>query len=94
MERNWEMLKLGPNYNLIKKSTWDTLQRYVEQRIPTGGFLYAVLTNDLFEAMGKADEKNRVALHQICMLVYNELPSVCWRTHEKVEEWLNGEERV
>ena len=73
----------------IKKSTLDSLKRYVENRIPTGDFLYAVLTNDLMEAMGRADNENREALFEICGYVYNEMPSTCHGSPEKVAKWLS-----
>ncbi len=74
-------------YN-IPQNTKESLDRYVNDRIPTGSFLYAVLTNDLFEATGRADSSNEVALFQICQYIYNELPSGCWGGPERVKEWL------
>ncbi len=74
----------------IPQSTLESLERYVNDRIPTGGFLYAVLTNDLFEAVGRADEFNRAALFEICNYIYNMIPSDCWGNSEKVKNWLKG----
>ncbi len=74
-------------YN-IPQNTKEGLDRYVNDRIPTGSFLYAVLTNDLFEATGRADNNNKGALFQICQYIYNELPSGCWGSPEIVKEWL------
>lgn len=68
-----------------------SLDRYVKEKIPTGGFLYAVLTNDLFEAVGRADIQNRHALFEICRYIYNELPLGCWGSVEKVSNWLGKE---
>lgn len=39
-----------------------------------GHFLRAVLDNDLFEAFGRADQKNELALHNIVMWLYNVAP--------------------
>ena len=36
--------------------TKEALDRYVNDRIPTGGFLHAVLTDRLFDAVGRADK--------------------------------------
>jgi len=68
------------------------LRRYVDDRCPTGDFLYAVLSNDLFEAMGRADENNRAALFDICKYIWNELPSICWGSPEKVRAWFGRTE--
>lgn len=66
------------------------LNRYAQMRCPVGGFLTALLSNDLKEACGRADDDN---LHNIPALVaycYNELPSPCWGSPEKVANWLNA----
>ena len=65
-----------------------TLARYVDHKIHCGGFLTAVLENDLMTAVGRADTQNVVRLHEICQYVYCELPSNCWGSREKVQEWL------
>jgi len=75
------------NYN-IPKHTYEALKKYVEQKIPTGGFLFAILTNNLFEAASKADIKNTNKLFDICNFIYNEIPSDCWGTKDKVENWI------
>jgi len=67
----------------------ESLGRYVEHRIPTGSFLQAVLENDLMGAMGQADETSRENLFSICLLVYNEIPSNCHGSPEKVTAWLS-----
>lgn len=55
----------------------DTLIRYIEKGIPTGGFLEAVLSNDLFEAMARADDFNRHQIFEIVSWIYNYAPSSC-----------------
>lgn len=78
---------MSKHYGIIPQITMDALDRYVHQGIPTGGFLYAVLTNDLFEAMGRADQNNRAVLFEICQYIYNLVPSGAWGTPEKVKAW-------
>jgi len=71
----------------IPQRTLDSLDRYVRHHVPTGGFLLAVLTNDLFGAVGNADSENLAALPEICRYVYNELPSESWGNKTKVWAW-------
>ena len=78
------------DYQQIKQSTLDSLKRYVEQGIPTGGFLEAVLSNNLMEACGRADEENAATLFQICAYIYNELPAPCHGSPAKVSAWLKA----
>ena len=67
-----------------------SLDRYVEDRIATGGFLHAVLTNDLFGAMERADEFNRDDLYNIVKYIFNHIPGECYGSKAKVSKWLKG----
>jgi hypothetical protein len=75
----------GYNFSDVLK---EGLERYYYDRIPTSGFMYAVLSNDLFGALDKADSQSRQSLPDICRFIYNELPFTCWGSTAKVEAWL------
>lgn len=79
-------------YSKIPKRTIEALDRYVHSRIVPGHFLIAVLTNNLFEAMDRADKENRDALYEIIRYVWNELPLACWGSKEKMDAWIHPEE--
>ena len=68
----------------IKKA----IDGYVDHGWKTGGFLTAVLSNDLFEAAAKADAHSQIALAEICQYIYNYTPSDCWGGEEHIEVWL------
>ena len=70
----------------------DGLIRYVEHRLQPGDFLYAVLTNDLYEAVGRADFRNALGLSWLVGLIYNCVPSGLWGSKEKVDAHLSGRE--
>lgn len=72
----------------MKQSTKETLDNYVLHNFEPGGFCTAVLENNLMEAFGRADIQNRHDLFEICGYVYNELPSACHGSREKVVAWL------
>ena len=74
----------------------ESFERYIEHGIPTGGFLRAVLENDLREAFGRADIYNRSCMFEIVAWLWNEAPSTCWGSPEKVSAWLamKAKERV
>ena len=67
----------------------DALERYKHYRIRTGGFLNAVLENDLEQACVKADCINRNRLFEIVSYVANYLPPEAWGSPEKVRKWLS-----
>ena len=56
---------------MIPQTTLRALDLYVKEGIRPGGFLYAVLTNDLFGAIGKADKANGAAIRDVCLYIYN-----------------------
>ena len=64
-----------------------SIDRYVSDGVPTGGFLQAVLENNLFEAVGRADHSSLANLQAICRYVYNEVPAPCWGSPGKVDAW-------
>ena len=70
------------------KMMTESIDRYVEGGVPTGSFLEAVISNDLREAMGRADETSRVIVFEIVSYLHNEVPGGCWGTPEAYREWL------
>lgn len=54
---------------------------------PVGDFLHAVLTNNLRGACERADDENIVNLPAYIAYLYNEAPSPCWGSPEKVKAW-------
>lgn len=75
---------------LLPEHMRGAMQRYIENRIPPGSFLMAVLSNDLMDALGRADSVNRVRLRDIAVWLYNFSPSGCFGSVEKVRAWLQG----
>lgn len=66
-----------------------TLRLYIDAGVPTGGFLRAVLANDLNEAVGRADSENIHRLPAIVAWIYNEAPSPCHGSYAAVDSWLD-----
>lgn len=68
--------------------------RYLVHKIPPGDFLTSVLSNDLFGAISKADDININALPVYCAFFYNETPTSCWGSKERVNAWLSSKENI
>jgi len=70
--------------------TWvkDSLTAYAKTGQPPGDFLLACLTNNLVEAIARADMNSRHALADIVAFIYWEIPSASWKTEEAVERWI------
>lgn len=70
----------------------DGLIRYVEYKIEPSGFLRAILENNLVEAVVQADINNITNLPAYANYLYNHIPSICWGSPEKVNDWLKMKE--
>lgn len=79
-----------PLRDCIPTDTLAQLDRYCQQRVQPGGFLYAVLSGNLYAAVYKADTHNQVAFFQLVKYVEGELPIECRGSPEAVEAWLRG----
>ena len=64
------------------------IHRYIEQGIPPGSFLCAIIDNNLKEAVARADDENIRNLPAYVAYFYNEAPGLCWGSPEKVKKWL------
>ena len=80
-------------YLNVRPDVIASLDRYAERGILPGGFLTAVLENNLMEAVGRADMQNAVTLKDICTYVYNEMPAQCHGSPAKVDAWLRRFEK-
>ncbi len=74
-------------YPAIPDRLLEPLYGHIEHGCPTGGFLRAVLSNDLKESFGRADEESRIVLFDIVMFLYNNAPAPCWGSPEEVKAW-------
>jgi hypothetical protein len=61
--------------------------RWIEHGIYPGGFLTAVLENDLRAAVARADMVNATRLPDYVRYLYNDAPSGCWGSPAKVRAW-------
>ena len=80
------------DYDRLPEHMRGVMQRYIENKIPPGGFLTAVLENDLAGAFGRADHINRHRIYDIVSFLYNEAPRACWGSPEAVTKWLGEDD--
>lgn len=65
---------------------------YIEEHIPAGGFLRAVLCNDLIGAVSQADWINKPRLVEIVEWIRDNAPSICWGAVPVYMDWLRRRE--
>lgn len=63
------------------------LRGYLLDGHPVGGFLTALIENDLMTAAVKADPESLAALPALARFLYNDTPSSCWGSRTHREEW-------
>ena len=63
------------------------IKRYIEEGIIPGHFLQAVISNNLSEACGRADDENMKNLPAYVAYFYNEAPATCWGSKERMQSW-------
>jgi hypothetical protein len=76
---------------VIPEHTLVTLKSYLDHRHHPGGFLEAVLTNDLFGAVMRADLQHKDALGAIVQYVYQTFPSSAYGDKERFWNWLGNQ---
>lgn len=84
-----EMIEGGRH--LVPSHMWDAVTGYFLHRYQPGGFMTAMLSNDLMGAMGKADEANTANMHRWCQFLYCYAPSGSYGSPERVDAWLSAE---
>jgi hypothetical protein len=72
----------------VLKEIRESLVRYAHEHVATGGFLHAVLTNDLIRAIQVADPGNFQSLPAIIDYCLQLLPSQAWGSPDAVNQWL------
>ncbi len=76
------------DYSELPEHMQGAMRRYVENGIEPGGFLTAVLCNDLMRAIGRADSINKGRIHDYVTWLYNSAPPSCFGSEEKVTAWI------
>ncbi len=75
------------NYESMPASLRPGTKLYVEKGILPGSFLRAVISNNLKESFAQADEINQMRMFEIVKWWYQEAPSPCWGSEEKMNTW-------
>ena len=75
------------NYTLLPEHIRGGTQRWIEHGVPPGDFLIAVICNQLKQSFMWADDINRFRMFDIVSFFYNEAPSECHGSEERMKKW-------
>jgi hypothetical protein len=81
---------LDIDYSLLPEHMREGARLYIEQGVEPGGFMTAVLCNNLVDAFGKADDINTLYMANWVRWFYNECPSNAWGSRDKINNWILG----
>lgn len=70
------------------------IENYLEHGVMPGGFLTALLSNELMESFARADENNIRAMSQWVMFVFSEIPMNARGSLEQMESWCKHRQRI
>lgn len=76
------------NYSAIPPYMRDGLVLYIEEGVPPGNFLGAVLEGDLFRACDAADINNMPVIPVYAAWLYNKAPAGCFGSRARVDAWI------
>jgi hypothetical protein len=81
------MLYNHDEYSDVPEHILGSLDRYAKTGGHLGSFLEAVISNDLFRAVGLADPDSMRALKKIGAYIYCQLPLGCYGSDMQVKAW-------
>ena len=70
----------------------EAIENYLIHGFAPGGFLTAVLSNNLFLAIGRADHWNRKALPDIVQQISQNMPGNSYGDPQTVQDWLDNKD--
>jgi len=76
------------NYEKLPEHIRGGVKRYIEDGILPGSFLIAVICNKLIDSFLRADDTNLESMIDIVDFFYNEAPSECHGSEEKMQLWI------
>jgi hypothetical protein len=83
--------RINKHIHLIPEHMHDGVLNYVFDFVEPGGFLTAVLENDLAGAVARADHINIHAIAEWGQFLMWAMPRAAWGSPEAVNEWLNAD---
>lgn len=85
---NWHEQLPRIDYTLLPNHIRNAVRLYIEHGIAPGGFLQAVICNDLRMAYITADTTNRSRLSDIVKFFFEVAPASCWGSFDTMVDWI------
>lgn len=76
------------DYSQLPEHIQEGIKNYIEQGVPCGSFVKAVICNDLKETCAQADAVNKYEIFNIVSWFCNKAPSACWGSQACYNHWI------
>jgi hypothetical protein len=76
-------------YDSLPEHMREGARLYIEQGIPPGGFMMAVLCDSLTKSFSRADHINLDAMQNWTSWLFNDCPRPAWGSLQSVETWVS-----
>ena len=80
--------ELRDEYQGMPQHILESINAYVREGRPPGGFLTGMLTNDMRKAMTSDDLESLKYIRVIFLYLYNRIPATCWGSVRAYEDHL------
>jgi hypothetical protein len=87
-EMDEKSMRLWMERNNVPEGHREILLRYVLHGTQMGHALTALVENDLFQFVSRADTETMQNMHLLVKFFYNAAPSPCWGSPTKVSMWI------
>lgn len=81
------------DYSKIPSLVMNNLLAYVQGQEAPGGFLYAVLSNNLFQAVARADKEMKPLIPLLVQYIHWEVPGGCHGSPEQIKAWMQKKDK-
>jgi len=82
------------DYTQLPQHIREDFRMYIEQGVPQGGFMTALLSNNLKETFARADQRNNSYIPAYVDFLYWSVPADIWGSEEKVKLHLQRKQRL
>ncbi len=80
---------MGDEDKNVPEHTKEALERYWTYGYAPGSFLTTLLTGDVFNAISRADQWNKMQLGHIVYYILHKAPVGSYGSPELVQDWIN-----
>ncbi len=80
----------GADWSLIPEHMRGAVSRYVMHGLHPGGFLPAIICNDLQSAVARADSVNQSRIADYIRFFSSHVPRAAWGAESMMNKWMKG----